>query len=364
MVSTHRLTFEKLLQLADGLAIPKSDDEREVKWCDPDEVLGLSRQHGGGIELFLRGPQLSARSPLVRRHLRHDKWERKDGAIFLANRLVFPSDDYYVPATAFLAEELLRTNLIGALSESFSQTEPLIEMVLRKTALSEEAVLGLLGELRFLDALLASATNVELKAVILDSWRGHQRTARDFVYRHRSVEVKATRSVRSTHSINSIAQVDPRRAESGEAMEDLYLLSLGFQPQDQSSNYLGGMSVATQVDAILEKLADPRHLDQRGELQLQFLGKVAMYGGDSGHGYDHDEMRDWPAYRQRWEQLFLRIYDMADPAIQVLRREDVRCRGNVVLESVTFQISLPDKVTGDVNPQTDPFDFSAQFLAL
>lgn len=360
MNDSQNLTFEKLLQIAETLSVPNTDDEREVRWCDSSCILGLSRQQGGGIELFLCGHELRAQLPLVRRHLKYDGWARKDGGVFQANRLVFPSNDYYVPATAFLAEELLRTNLIGALSQSFSETEPLIEMVLRKTALSEEVILGLLGELRFLEVLLTLARDVREKAAILDGWRGHQRSARDFVYGNRSAEVKATRSKRSVHAISSIAQVDPRRTETGDSLEELHLISVGFQPCDPAQKE-AGISLVDQVETVLQKLAVPG-LEQRGELQQQFLSKVSMYGGEAGHGYEHDEMRDWSAYQQRWEHSFLRIYNMTDPAIRVLRRDDVQCREHVVLDSVTFQISLPDSVTGDINPQLDPFDFGRSFL--
>lgn len=361
MDDSQHLTFEKLLEMAEALSVPNTDNEREVRWCDSSGVLGLSRQHGGGIEIFLCGVELQAQLPLVRRHLKYDGWAHKDGGVFRANRLVFPSNDYYVPATAFLAEELLRTNLIGALSQSFSQTEPLIEMVLRKTALSEEAILGLLGELRFLEVLLTLSTDVRQKAEMLDGWQGHQRGARDFVYGNRSAEIKATRSGRSVHAISSIAQVDPRRTESGDSLEELHLVSVGFQPCDPAQNDVG-ISLADQVETILQKLAVPGRSEERGELQQQFLGKVSMYGGEAGHGYDHDEMRDWSAYIRRWEHRFLRIYNMTDPAIQVLRKGDVLCRQHVVLDSVTFQISLPDSVTGDINPQLDPFDFGRSFL--
>jgi hypothetical protein len=86
-----------------------------------------------------------------------------------------------------------------------------------------------------------------------------------------------------------------------------------------------------------------------------------MYGAEGGYGYDHDEMSDWSAYQSRWNLRCFRAYDMSDTAVKVLRRADLLNRTNVVLDSVTFQINLPEQVTGDINPQTDPFAFAEAF---
>lgn len=73
-------------------------------------------------------------------------------------------------------------------------------------------------------------------------------------------------------------------------------------------------------------------------------------------------MHNWSAYQTRWQHGFLRIYDMNDSAIQVLRRSDVQRRGHVVLDSVSFQIDLPERVSGDLNPQTDLFALARRLL--
>ena len=175
-------SFEQLLQLTEGLTKPKLENDRDVHWCEIHHTIGFSRQLNGSIELFLCGDELLAISPLVKRHLRFDQWTRSGGEIFKANRLVFPSDEHYTAATAFLAEELLRNNVVTSLQNGFSQTEPLIEMMLRRTALNEDEMLGLLGELRFLDVLLTVASDSTQKAIALDSRRGHEQASRDFVF--------------------------------------------------------------------------------------------------------------------------------------------------------------------------------------
>lgn len=355
-------SFEQLLQLTEGLTKPKLENDRDVHWCEIHHTIGFSRQLNGSIELFLCGDELLAISPLVKRHLRFDQWTRSGGEIFKANRLVFPSDEHYTAATAFLAEELLRNNVVTSLQNGFSQTEPLIEMMLRRTALNEDEMLGLLGELRFLDVLLTVASDSTQKAIALDSWRGHEQASRDFVFGLASVEVKTTRGDRSVHHINSLMQVDPRRSESDQPVEQLHLLSIGLKPMLQGESQMIGISLPSIVNEILEKLGSTSIDDQRNELQNLFLNKVSNYGTLTGHGYVHNEMHKWPIYQNNWQHGFLRIYDMNDEAVQILKRRDVQRRAHVVFDSVKFSIDLPDRITGELNPQNDLFLFAKKLI--
>lgn len=356
-------SFEHLLQLAESLPMPSSETEREVCWCELSNTVGFSRQVNGSIELFLCGDELRTASPLVRRHLRYDQWSRMTGCVFKANRLVFPAEDHYTAATAFLAEELLRKDAVTSLQNGFSLTEPLIEMMLRRTALSEEELLGLIGELRFLEVLLSVASDQTKKALALDAWRGHEQTSRDFVFGNAFTEVKATRGDRSVHQISSLMQVDPRRSEAGQPLEQLHLLSLGFKPVFPSEPDVVSISLPNQVDVILKQLGEATIKEARNALQTLFLSKVESYGSVAGHGYVHDEMQNWAAYKAGWQHGFLRVYDMNDSAVQVLRRSDVRQRGHVVFESVHFTVDLPDCVTGDLNPHNDLFQLAKKLLS-
>jgi hypothetical protein len=362
MINSLATSFEQLLQLAETLPLPKSETEREVCWCENSNTVGFSRQVNGSIELFLCGDELRTASPLVRRHLRYDQWSRTTGGLFRANRLVFPADEHYTAATAFLAEELLRRDAVISLQNGFSLTEPLIEMMLRRTALSEEEVLGLIGELRFLEVLLSIAPDETKKALTLDSWRGHEQTSRDFVFSNAFVEVKATRGDRSLHQISSLMQVDPRRSEGELPVEQLHLLSLGFKPVLTSENKAVSISLPQQVDVILKQLGGITTKGTRNALQNLFLSKVENYGSTLGHGYVHDEMQNWAAYKAGWQHGFLRVYDMSDESVQVLRRSDVRRRGHVVFESVRFTIDLPDQITGELNPKNDLFALAKELL--
>jgi len=352
--NSYLTSFEKLLQQAEELPRPVLEDEREVCWCEDSHTIGFSRQLGGNIELFLCGEELKAGSPLVKRHLRFDCWTRTGGEVFQANRLVFPAEEHYTAATAFLAEELLRKEAVVSLKNGFTQTEPLIEMMLRRTALSEEELLGLIGELRFVEVLLSVASNSVQRALVVNAWRGHEMASRDFVFGNSVVEVKTTRGASSVHHINSPMQVDPRRSESNEPLEQLDLISLGFKQLPKTDEVVG-ITLPSQVDAILDRLASTPGETERTELQSLFLEKVSAYGSVAGHGYVHDEMRNWSAYQSSWQHSFFRVYDMNDEAVQVLRRSDIKRRNHVVFDSVRFSVDLPERVSGEINPQNDLF---------
>lgn len=362
MSNFNPLTFELLLLIAQDLPLPLNDDERAVHWCGERNVIGISRQQSGSIELFLCGAELRPHSPLIKRHLMFDQWTRFGGEIFRANRLVFPSDEHFNAVAAFLVEELLRRDVINSLAFSFSQTEPLIELMLTKITLSQEELLGLLGELRFLETLLAVSNTSLDRSLVLDAWRGHERGTRDFVFGNQSVEVKSTRGDRSRHPVSGVMQVDPRRSDLGEPQEQLFLLSFGFKSNIEINENSQGLSLPNQVEKILQKLSSSPDNNIRNNLQELFLAKVSAYGNVHGLGYCHDEMHHWAAYSGQWQHGFTRIYDMNDESIQVVRRRDIQGKGHVVLESVSFSVDLPDRVTGELNPQNDLFLLAHKLL--
>jgi hypothetical protein len=48
-----------------------------------------------------------------------------------------------------------------------------------------------------------------------------------------------------------------------------------------------------------------------------------MYGSESGIGYEHATMANEAPFTAPFSVTFVRGYDMADPAVEVLRRDDV-----------------------------------------
>lgn len=356
-------TFESLFQIAARLAIPTADDDRELEWCDSGRSVALAREASGRREVFVSGPELVARTSLVRRHLRHDRWRNRVGEEFEANRIVLPDEDHFVAVAALVVEQLVRYGVAEERQRAFAAVEPLIEMALRGGALQENTILGLVGELVFLEWLLRGAASPTQKAACIAAWEGYEHAARDFAFTNRSsVEVKVTRGVHSRHHIQSLAQVDPQRDGSGQPVEDLWLLSFCLEPDDGGGN--GELlSLPDQVDAILELLgpSDPR---LRTEVQALFLAFVAKYGVSSGSGYVHDEMKEWAAYSTRWHLRSCRAYDMSDDSIGVLRLADVERRAFTPPESVSFDVDLPSELETPDNPVTDVQGFAARLASL
>ena len=356
-------TFDGLFQIAARLAIPTADDDRELEWCDSARSVALAREASGRREVFISGGKMVARTALVRRHLRHDRWRNREGEEFEASRIVLPDEDHFVAVAALVVEQLLRHGVTEECQRAFTAVEPLIEMALRGRALQENTVLGLVGELVFLEWLLRSATSPTQKAACIAAWDGYEHASRDFAFTDgSSVEVKVTRGVHSRHHIQSLAQVDPRRDGTGQPIEDLWLLSFCLEPDDREG---GGDSVSLpdQVDAILGLLG-PREPWLRTEVQALFVAFVAKYGASSGAGYVHDEMKEWAAYSTRWHLRSCRAYDMTDESIGVLRLADVERRAFVRPESVSFDVDLPSELGTPGNPVTDVQEFAARLARL
>jgi hypothetical protein len=86
------------------------------------------------------------------------------------------------------------------------------------------------------------------------------------------------------------------------------------------------------------------------QLSIGLLGRIRAYGSGEGEGYDHQEMKHRLAFSQPWYTTFVRSYDMNDPNMKVLHSEDLVPFTMVEASSVAFNLVLPRRVDGDVNP--------------
>jgi hypothetical protein len=334
------MTFEELLARSRSLRLPETDRQRYVDWLGIHRVVGFSLQPEGGVEIFLRGERLAAVSPLVRRHMQYDTWEGSEAT--------------------FIAEELFRHGFETTPVTAFAAAEPIIEIALRRLAASDELVVGLIGELRVLNLLLSQASTAVAKTRVLESWGGHRRQARDFTSDRAAIEVKTTTLPASVHRISGLSQVDPLRDPTGTPIESLYLLSIGLVVPNHGSDPGATITLPRSVDESLAFLGPSTDPDHRNDLQTLYLERLRSYGGG---GYDHDAMRNWPAYAAKYSLAFMRIYDMQDTNIRVLRRLDVRAYDAVDANSITYEVHLPEQVTGDANPRLDVVSFASEFLA-
>lgn len=76
-----------------------------------------------------------------------------------------------------------------------------------------------------------------------------------------------------------------------------------------------------------------------------FLTRVSMYGTESGIGYEHATMVNEAPFTTTFGVTFIRGYDMADPAVEVLRRDDLITHQHVDAQSVIFRVELPATIS-------------------
>jgi hypothetical protein len=337
------MSFEEFLVRVEQIPSPMEESAREVLWLVP-KVLGVGADKRGAREIFISGPQLKARSSTVQRRLEHQSWQGRDSTPFEANRVVLPLAEHFSAVAALIVFEFARA--LGAAGASrdiqgaFAEIEPLIEMALRRSHLSEENVVGLLGELILLEQMLRSLPpQSDLRASVLDMWRGHKQASRDFCLGAAGIgiEVKTTGAGSSTHHIHGIAQIEPA-LDSDVPEQELYLLSVGMAHAET-----GAFSVPSCASRVLELLGSANSMS-RTSLQLRFLSDLRAYGGELAAGYDHDTMQEFPAYAVRFTMTFEpRLYDVCDPEFKVVGRAALRDTF-VAPEGIAYKVDLPSRI--------------------
>lgn len=346
-------SFEWLRERLPDLPRATSPQARELEWIDVEHRLAVARDDRGRLELFLTGARLVASAKIVRDALHHQTWQMADGSVLDANRLVLPSADHYDGVAAFLCAELFENGFANDRERAFRLTEPAIALTLRRASLGNEVVLGLAGELYFLDYLGSRAAPAAQEDLVL-AWAGSSPSARDFQFGHVGVEVKTTAGLSSTHHVQGVHQIEPGGSVGGAHETHLYLLSLGVQwlrPEDE-----GGDAIPRLVDRLLGRLD--------ADLRKPFLARILQYGGDAGVGYDHERDRDLPLFTGRFALRFERLYDMSDPRIRLPRTSDLEAFTDLDVSSVAFRIALRDQVRGDVNPVSDMGEIARILLDL
>jgi len=330
--------FEALRAKLEALRVP-SGQVRNLLWLAPP--LAVGRTSDGDFEVYIRGPELRAASSLVRRHLQHGDWRPEEGgATFSASRIVLPSAPHFAAIATLIAIELIRADIAGprGTQRAFDDVEPIVELAIRRGALPENVIVGLIGELTVLRRLILARTDAPTSLMrCLDFWQGWQeRGGRDFRMGRHSIEVKATQAASSIHEFAGLHQLEPKLLPSGQ-MEQLHLLSVGL-----TASTTTGESLPSVVQSIVTVLSN---LTGSSEVADDFVKRVALYGGQSGGGYTHASMADWSVYSTRYAHSFLpRLYRLDDPAMRVLTR-DMLSQTFVQPDGLTFTMHIPEQVS-------------------
>lgn len=323
--------YEDARQRIERIPVSRDAGSRNVEWITSAEVIGVSRDHEGKVELLLRGTELVPLTKTVKDASEHRTIYKDDGTTFEATRLVFPALTHFDQVAAFICIELLRYGADGDLPRAFALTEPIIELAIKNLTISSQALLGLAGELLLLEALCRRVDDARVVDIVA-GWRGWQRSARDLVFGSTGIEVKTTTGNASSHLVEGVHQIE-RDAEGDE--DRLFLLSIGLQrAESQASN---SFTVPTLVERIIMRMvaaeASPPIIEQ-------FIARIAEYGANSWIGYNHTTHAADPAYSIPFLTTFFRAYDMDDAAISVLHRHEVAAFRHVVDDSVRFRIDL------------------------
>lgn len=347
--------YESVLNGITDLTPATEPDLRDIWWTTPAQVVGVAKDPMGHLEIFLAGSALNIHSAIVDRAAQHHQWHRSNGASLSATRLMLPPLGYFDQVGAFLCTELLRKGADEDLPVAFALTEPIIELAIERLQLSESAMLGLAGELLLLEALCRNV-DPQLLPQLLQGWDGWRRSHRDLRVGTTGVEVKTTTHMTSTHAIQGFHQIEPFPGDATMPAEDrLILVSIGLQPHSPSS---GSFTIPQMVQRIVNRLAETGHKGQAAE----FLRRVAIYGSESGFGYDHNTMAREAPFTDPYAISFIRAYDMADPAIDVLQSDDVIARHHVDPGSFRFTITLPMSL-GSTNPVLGANQIAQDLLA-
>ncbi len=331
------LHFEALREDLEALCVPE-EQARNLRWLAVP--LAIGRTATGDYEVFIRGPELRAGSALVRRHVQHGDWRPEEGGEpFSASRIVLPSAPHFASIAALIAIELLRAGVAeqGGAQTAFTDVEPIIEMALRRGALSEAVIIGLIGELTVLRQLiLARGGQPEKMMRSLDFWQGWQEGGRDFRIGDHAIEVKTTQASASIHEFSGLHQLEAKQLPSG-AMEQLHLMSIGLAASTTMGESLP--SVVSSITTLLSVAPEGT------EVANEFMRRVSLYGTLSGTGYAHATMRDWSVYATRYTHTFLpRLYRVDDAAMLLLGR-DLLAQTFVQAQGLSFTMHIPEQVS-------------------
>ena len=181
----------------------------------------------------------------------------------------------------------------------FSRVEQAITKAMHKFKLNDTSIIGLIGELTVLYKMLQSCGD-ERKSV-LNSWKGHSSTSRDFIFDDVCVEVKTTRMSKSTHHIHGLNQVDVTDDDGG--VTQLFVASIGLEENDEGES----------LSDLVKKLA---LLDFEKEELEELINAIKSYGVNS-IGYDHRLMKNWEQFNVKFKINFERYYDMSDSNIKI-----------------------------------------------
>lgn len=239
---------------------------------------------------------------------------------------------------AFICAELQLNGVNERPAAAFRRSEELIELALSRASVDSEALVGLCGELLFLQAMTRAKPALAV-SILMHDWAGHRPSSRDIQMGPVGVEVKTTTRGVSEHHIQGPYQTELGTSVDGVQETALFLLSVGllWLPPHHPG--------AFTLPSIVGELAD--HLSPHD--RMEFLRRVRGYAGATDGGYEHGAQNLAPEFRRPFETTFVRLYDLTDDRIRLPRSADLN-EMHLVSDSFSYRIRLPVQVSGTLNP--------------
>ncbi|WP_062463905.1 PD-(D/E)XK motif protein [Demequina soli] len=331
--------YELLRQKVVALPSAAGPDARTLIWAAPGGAVGVARDDSGRLEVFIAGAPLPAANSVVREALSHDEWTTGGGAVLHASRLLLPAAPHFDQVAAFICAELLNNGIADHRDAAFARTEPIIALALQRARVGNQFLVGLAGELLFLRAMIAQAP--QSAAAIVGAWKGSGHTSRDFQVGPVGVESKTTAASVAKHHIQGLHQIELGISVDDQPESGLYLMSIGMTWLDSGVTY--GDSLATLVEHISAAISDDA-------VRGSFIEALESYGQAAGGSTAAQNVQESAHFMRRFSTTFERLYDMTDPLISLPSTEDLEVYENLDVDSLSFRITLPEQVNGDLNP--------------
>lgn len=337
-MSGEMLSFEALRDQIRGARKAEAQHSRLVKWIDPLERLAFARDEEGCVEIFLAGPRLIPIDAAVEQRLVFDTWRRANAARFDANRLVLPGGEHFDALAATVLVELVRGGYADSPEMAFAGVEPLIALAFQAVSEAPQIVTGLAGELMTLAWLIRSGMDA---VAVVEGWQGWEPSSRDLRLGSVGVEIKTTTLTASRHHVSGWFQVESGLPGDDFNETQFFLLSLGIEWLPPSFSDATGETPELLIKEIVSVLPE--------EEGTRFVERVRSYLGNQ-HPLEPDGTAGTQTLKRPFTNTFVRLYDMGDQNVRVPRSADLADFSHAVLDSVRFEIALPSRVSGDVNP--------------
>ena len=135
-----------------------------------------------------------------------------------------------------------------------------------KGVMNDNEVMGLIGELLFLQDYMIPQYGVE---IALDSWMGPEKTHKDYSTENSWYEIKAISAGKDFVKISSLEQLD----SDDEGILAVYCL-------EKMSPTFSGIKLNTLVQSLMSKMRTPLNRET-------FMSKLSLYGYDFSPEYDN-----------------------------------------------------------------------------